>query len=931
MAADEMSASEVDNETICTICNAEFLDTEDLKLHIAQVHKSPETEGQPYATSLQRYCQFCSLIFTSLEDYVYHIRDVHLSSIKCCKYCTRAFTDFSLLRKHEGKHYSYVKKSTYSCSQCKETFKSVSELERHEYKNHCNDDEGVMLHDCFSYLSAILNIKASTFLHSLGTNTVFTCIQCEFESTEVADYITHLQEKNCRAFSCDKCSNVYKEKKGLKKHLEVHVECRNFLGEELTKECSKCRKEVDVMIHAEHVRHCKPICCTMCKITFESLNELQEHQSECHPLAITLTRCKFCHREFVGTNQLKKHVDRIHKGQFHLYKYACVYCEDTYFKHPKDLFGHLYSKHQDIQPYSCKICDKTFRVRKRFTIHIKLDHKSVGFVEFDEKYHVFFTDKKSENPFQPKSLYPETDVEVEEVHTETETESKNTTETKKKQKVSFEVGETDKEEGFENVCTDFMSATETEANQTDNDATSKSTPKRKKRTIYTKPLKIPKREAITTEAETEISESDDEPLLVVKKREKTKRITKLRMAAGNKMKKRNIKDNKKRFTCDICKKYCYTFQNYHHHVSMHFRNEVKKCIKCSKEFKSKAELSKHVATEHATSRLTETLKNLLERRKHGISGPQLTVAEKFQRTIKKVPLENIGAKVTLTEVADKLSVKNFIESFTPDVTEVKKPVEVDTVVSVKACNFATRRPPVIKMTKFQPKPVKNLSTKLAMPVKFRPNLAEKHKVDVRIIQKPFNNDKVEQVAFEEEQSDHQESFVDYEDMNEYDKNDVPEMAQEVMLEETVDHNPKPQAISHKIVIPKLPKEFNKNKIRIAHLLPEAPYYKIVKMDDVINPKTETVKKTAPENIKLPDGTKLVNVNPLAHLLGGTSVEQIVPAKKYYKPRTENFEQAIAKAMLKLEKHGQQKRVRKEKKPAEPEQVDTSTEQINNEM
>lgn len=934
MASDEnMSVEALDHDTVCTICNAEFLDADDLNVHIDQMHPNSRQEQ---VLNLQRYCQFCSQIFSSLEDYVYHIRDAHLSTLKCCKYCTRVFTDYSTLRKHEGKHYSLVNKNRYLCSQCKEAFFSIPEVEQHEYKNHFNDDDGVMLHDCYPCLSAILNIKASTFLHKLGTSSNFLCIRCEFQATDVDEYLKHLQVYDCKAFSCDKCSNVYKDKKGLKRHLDGHVEC-HLNEEELTKECGKCLKQIDYILHSEHVKNCKPIMCSICKIIFDTLHELQEHQSESHPLAISLTRCKFCHREFVGNNQLQKHIDRIHKGQFHLYKYACVYCEETYFKHPKDLFCHLFSKHQDISPYSCKICDKTFRIRKRFTIHIKLEHKSVGFVEFDENYHVFFTDKKSEKPFQPKSLYPETDTsknDDEEVQTEPENESSKS---KNKLKVSFKQEEqTDKEGGFENVCTDFMSATETEANQTDNDASSKKSKlKRKSRTVYSKPLKMKKKEAITTEAETEISESesDNQPLLVVKKREKIKRLCKLRLASGNKYKKLNkiTREQRNRFICNICKKYCYTYQNYHHHISMHSRNEVKKCIKCSKEFTSKTELSKHVATEHASSRLTETLKNLLERRKHGIAGPQLTPAEKFQRTIKRVRSEDTYAKVTITEVQDKLSVKNFLESFTPDVTETKKKhVDIDTVVSIKACNFATMKPPVIKMTKFVPKP-ENTNTKLAMPVKFRPCLGEKHKVNIKLIHEPVNNDNDNEMD-NDHHSDNQESFVEYEEDEE--RNDVPEMAQEVMLEDT--STPKPQPIPHKILIPKLPKEFNKNKIRIAHLLPEAPFFKIVKMDEVLtSKKEEEYKNTAPDNIKLPDGTKLVNVNPLAHLLGGTPVEKIInPTKNYYKAKKPNFEQVIAKAMLKLEKHGQKKTVRKKSAKAQPEvtdQVEANTEEIKTEL
>ncbi|KAM3955131.1 uncharacterized protein ACR2FA_010993 [Aphomia sociella] len=927
-------------DTTCTICYAEFLDIEDLIIHISQMH----------GPSLVQ-CQFCDKKCTDLDNYATHILEFHLVSLKSCNYCTRMFLNSDKQRKHESKHYTNVPKGKYTCSQCKALFSNIPELEYHEVSKHRKIGEGVLLQDVFPYLSALLNINALKFIQSLGTDTVYICVWCELTTGNVMKYIEHLKKRNCQSFVCHKCSFVYKRKVGLIKHFQGHKDCHSSNNKIFNQKCRECGKEFTLSTLKQHQKHCKPIKCRVCNWVFDTMYELTSHQMQFHPLSVSLQTCKFCKKEFVGTISLDKHIERAHKNQCHLYKYNCVYCMSI-FNHPKKLFCHFYTKHKELEPYTCKICDLKFRLRKKFTLHIKLDHKSVGFVEFEENFHVFFTDKKSEKPFMPafnksnggqienaednttdcENEQPNadeiTDCENEQLNadeiTDCENEQRNADNTmdceneqrnpdeileygnkplsvnKQNKKVSFQQNVNDTV-NLDNACSDFMDVTETEGNHTDTEKPeNRITRKRKLKNTVGNTQKFRKRAANN---EIVISDtSDDEPLLEVKKRVKRKKLQKLRFATWNK-KKHTLKNTEYRhFTCNICNKYCYTYQNFHNHVSLHSIKDKKRCVKCSKVFTSKDKLNKHIEREHSSSKLTETLKKLLYKRKNGVTVEelQLTAAEKFRRTIKKVKMDNVDSVAVLKPVVnDNLSVQKFIESFTPEVNEVpNKNIVVKSEISVKPVKARFSKPPLIKLTKFEAQPqMKNFGPKLAMPVKFKPDLGEKQKVSVKIVQDTSSY------------VDHNtETYFDDEEFKgeiEHYSTEIPEVAQEVMLE--VSEEPKPMHMPHKIVIPNLPHLSEQCKeISIAHLLPEAPYYKIVKVKDLLSEQTksaEPVKEKQKEEIKLPDGTKLVNVNPLAHLLGDTSVEKVLEKtkSKYYQAKSRDFETAIAKAMLKLDK------------------------------
>ncbi|CAK1592655.1 unnamed protein product [Parnassius mnemosyne] len=906
-------------DTMCNICYAEFLDEEDLKLHIKQVHLTEKNSS--------RYCELCSSIFTSLEDYAAHICEVHILTLKCCRYCMRAFSHVPEVTRHEKKHLSASYRGSFSCSNCSFTFKSISELEHHEYEEHGDSKDGVMLQGCYSLLSSFLNMKAQTFLQSLGRNHVYTCTRCKFTTPNVEYYMQHLKKKNCRSLVCDKCCNVYNNFKSMNRHFTLHKECHNKVDSNLQKKCHKCNKLFNYDELRQHIKECVAVKCASCDVIFDTIEEKTEHQVKFHQTMFSIKICKYCHREFVGQVALDKHIERSHKKDLHLYKYFCVYCDDI-FNHPKKLFSHFSSKHKDLKPFTCKICDKTFRLRKQFTLHIKLDHTSVGTVKFDENFHVFFTE---EEPNPPSEVTQEmqinnenensaqSDIEADPLTTactNNEYVNENTQPLlipMKKRFVNRSHNDVDL----------VMCPTETEADQTDSDM-NKITKQPVKRKRKTKTKETSTCFDLTLEDNSD-EFSDNEPLIQFKKRVKTKEGQKKSLLNFNKSK--ELRKNRHKFTCKICKKYCYTFQNFNHHMSLHQTHENKKCIKCPKVFKSKVKLNAHIIKEHSSSKLTETLKTVLERRKNSQNKPQVnqtidisteSMSEKFSKTIKRVNVEKHITAV-VTPVNNKLSVKKFIENFTPDATEANiDKVEINNSLTIKSVNTPVK-PPLIKLMKFKPEEPP-MFIKLKPPERFKESISEPYNVSIKLVQKPLAKPKMNFDAPQEEYEpvveNHYEELTmedSYNDIND-DTNEtaIPDVAQEVLLEGT-DETSKPKNVTHRIVLPNLPKEYK--DVHIAHLLPEAPYYKIVKIKDVLKDiKKETEPESETHDIKLPDGTKLISVNPLAHLLGDKQLE--LPKNKYYKPKPVDFEKAVAKALLNSTKATTRKSKKKIKVEAE---------------
>ncbi|XP_038220506.1 zinc finger protein 791-like [Zerene cesonia] len=869
------------DDTVCNICCAEFLDVEDLQMHIAQVHLNEKRK--------LRFCVICVKIFGDIEQYMAHMLHEHLATLECCKHCFRLFPDLNSKMSHEKKHKYRCKKEIF-CSQCSECFNDKIFLERHEFKAHLDCGEGIMLNHGYSVLSSLLNMNVRRFLCSYNEEMTYVCARCQFSSVSMEAYLNHIKLTACQTYACDMCLNVYLRKKNLIRHFlsrHGHNDKHNIV------ECPKCQVMYTRSALKVHEKTCSMLKCLECNIMFKSVTDITNHKVRVHQECILVERCRFCNRQVIGHDNMKKHIERTHQGTMHLYKYKCVYC-DLIFNHPKKLFGHFFSSHKDLEPYTCNICDKKFRIRKKFTVHVHAMHHNIGFLEFNENYHVSFSAKKSEKTFVPQSIYFDSVV-IESNDEDDKPDDIKTT--------------TSQEIGAGNESTKKSLADE---ETTDVDAKSETVKNGNRKRVFKK-RQVKHRTKVTDFD----SDDSDVPLQNFCKQSSFN----FGRAPWNTKKNKKIFQPKTSFTCEKCNKNCYTSQNYQYHMSLHAEHGTKKCFKCEATFQTESALKEHMDAEHKNSGLIETLKRVLERQKlQTVKSKEdicLNRQDRFKVNLKKVICVDSETPATMTIVTDntskskKESVKNFIENFMPDLST--DGVRVKDCVTMRITSEV--KPPTITLQRCDPRPM-DFTSGLKKPVPFKHINDERHRVDVKLVYGEIKRAKLnygdklctlnrQNSVLNEDHSYCEEyhpndDVDDNNDDDDYRSQQIPEVAEEVMLatEEIKTHQT--------ITVPNVPSEYK--SIRIGTLQPQAPYYKILKIDDILKGETddEETKKGDGKYVSLPDGTQLVAVNPLAHLIDTDGLKKKMP-KKYYKPKQKDIGAAISKFLTSTPKKKSRKK------------------------
>lgn len=933
-------------DDICSVCQAEFLDEDDLQHHFLQVHADK--------FSKDRYCIFCKNCLPTVEDLAKHLLFQHIQKLRTCAFCCRVFNSERKLKTHAIKHRTSQCTSDISCSQCSFLFTNINDLINHEEESHDNN-EGLLLKSCLPYLSSILNIKAQVFLQSLHKkDSVYTCLQCSYTTSDNGAYVKHIINEKCQSVVCECCGNPYKSRKYLLSHLIRQQKLLKY-GSDKTiikskVKCKICKQSFPWNIISNHKKSCKKsFKCSSCDLTFGSVAEMTKHHTECHPSIVSLVNCKYCSHISVGEDMYKKHFEKAHQHESHLYKYTCKAC-DVIYKHPKKLFAHFFTMHKDVMPYTCKICNLKFRLRKSFTLHIKIIHKSIGKVEFDEKFHVYFGDNTS-SKIEAMSDHDYTMRVVQNASDGTLNANvgnitnykpvsvirysgiikENHTITNDKKEINEHKAETEKAKSMvQNMKNEQnKKSTEIDFHNSDNHQSTLTASKGKlKRKHQKKNMKYKNLEVLK-------SSDDDEPLSKLKKTKSKKYIL-------------NSKPRNNIFVCKVCKKKCYTFQNYNYHIRLHMKRHLKPCIKCGKQFKNVQSLEEHINNMHTKSILTETLKKVIERRKNESEANESRIEinkSKFVLKAKKVHLEPSLTKAKLKDISnDKgITVKNFLETFSTNLGKKDNPEHI-AMVSVNILDDPVIDKSIIKMTKVNMDQSETEFPQLALPVRFRECTPDYSQATISMVTEPAketcklnfgfhfrdvygadNNDygnenmlKIEDIPFNDNDSCEEQFGAKEESTSApkqlLDNSSVPEVGQEISLGDSFVQS-KPKPIQRKIALSELvpPGCTDLGGVRIAHLLPNAPFYKIVTVNDLLEKPEDKPK----EDLRLPEGIKLVNVNPLEHLLKGKVIKPEEPRRKCYnKIKTKNFEKVMTKAILNLKKFESKKWTKKKKKKVE---------------
>ncbi|CAB3375639.1 Hypothetical predicted protein [Cloeon dipterum] len=361
---------------------------EDLLMNLRSV-KEEGTDGE-------LTCHFCLKQFTSKTALNLHMTLVHSFSDKVkCKNCDESFySDEKLLLHEQIAHEGYI---FYECLACSKTLIS-HQLSKHlaEHGQLCVSAVQFDPEKPFDPNSCcqILQCKAAC-INPPSLN----CVVCNKRFLDRFTLLEHQRETHCVNFktvvgfeTCRIChAKVWGARRGMKKHIDKafrdgrrircefccktynsfgtlarHVRLKHEKSSALEHECSICQARFAAKIILDyHVReqHKKEFVCDMCGKKVFNRARFMTHILNVHKIEWRVP-CSFCFKRFSSRKLMKKHVEADHGGKP---EHVCKFCKKVFKS--RTARENCERKHEDVRPFTCEFCGKSFCSKYDLTSH----------------------------------------------------------------------------------------------------------------------------------------------------------------------------------------------------------------------------------------------------------------------------------------------------------------------------------------------------------------------------------------------------------------------------------------------------------------------------------------------------------------------------------------------------------------------------------
>ncbi|MCI4387652.1 hypothetical protein PGIGA_G00076850 [Pangasianodon gigas] len=299
-------------------------------------------------------------------------KDTKKGSVQCPT-CHKTFLSKYYLKVHNRRH---TGEKPFKCEKCGKCYYRKENLQEHEARN-CLSRTDMMFFcsRCPMSFKKRQELRMHTVTHTGEMpNKCTSCSEQFMQKKELRNHMIKVHGAP-KPYSCPLCPKCFLSRTELRLH-----EAAKHRGEKLFV-CEECghrassRNGLQMHIKAIHRKE-RPFVCEICSHAFTqkvNLNmHLRTHTGE-KPY-----QCHLCGKTFRTQASLDKH-NRTHTGER---PYSCEFCEQR-FTEKGPLQRHIASRHQEGQPHSCHICNKSFRAIEQLRVHVRR-HKGMRKFECTE-------------------------------------------------------------------------------------------------------------------------------------------------------------------------------------------------------------------------------------------------------------------------------------------------------------------------------------------------------------------------------------------------------------------------------------------------------------------------------------------------------------------------------------------------------------------
>ena len=348
-------------------------------------------------------CEMCGKMYKSSSNLQRHRRTHEEKKPFVCKICGKGYSRKPILKEHESvAHGKWDTTALHKCPDCPMSYPTKARLAVHRRKH--TGERPYKCQFCSKAFKEGGNLKRHERIHS--DLKPFKCVVCgrgfndqgNLQKHEVTHGIKGQEDRakagSWKPFSCPDCGKSFKQLGYLRYHQRVHQQ-------DILHCCTVCNRSftqaANLKLHMKSHTE-KPFRCHICCKSYRKESKLENHIETCHAVKKCFV-CRNCGKELSSKASLQRH-EETHKGPKEVKEHDCPVCkisfqkEGTLYQHlemhkddlfncdkcqriftSQDVFNEHAKKCGSSSIYKCKLCDRTFSLKKGLTLHQRT-HKS---------------------------------------------------------------------------------------------------------------------------------------------------------------------------------------------------------------------------------------------------------------------------------------------------------------------------------------------------------------------------------------------------------------------------------------------------------------------------------------------------------------------------------------------------------------------------